>query len=104
MGETTALRPDLPDDTKEMKHVPWASAHEGHDPNDPRVYTVESLAMVMCGYCSAGELRWRTDAGEWCHSDAYEATDCEALMVLDAALTLGIPIYTGAELDFGEPE
>ncbi len=100
--------PALPDDTKEMKHVPWVCKHEGHDPTDPRVYTVESLAMVMCGYCSEGALRWRYPGSEteWGHAEpfGYDADECEAGHMLAAAVELGIPIYTGADLEFSEDE
>lgn len=84
------------------------SQHEGHDPSDPRVGTVEDLAMMMCGACSGGDdHRWQDrDDEAFYHADPYvmEGYDCEASTMLQAALGLGIPIYTGAELDFATDE
>jgi hypothetical protein len=84
------------------------SKHEGHDPTDPRVEVVEDLAMVMCSCCSEGLLRFRNPEchSEWCHSDPYETegVECEAETMLTAAVTLGVPIYTGADLEFADPE
>ena len=81
--------------------------HPGHDPRDPRVVVVEELAMVMCSACSDEALRWRNREcdSEWVHHDSvspYEGEECEASAVLTAAIKLGIPLYTGAELDFPE--
>lgn len=80
------------------------SLHDGHNPNDPRVVVVEDLAMVMCSCCSDGELRWRDRdcPSVFWHSDItdVEGSECEAARMLDAACDLGVPIYTGAELEF----
>ena len=81
----------------------------GHNPHDPRVQVIEDLAMVMCSACSDDELRWRNPEcdSEWVHHDdvsPYEGQECEASAMLTAAMTLGIPLYTGADLEFAEPE
>jgi hypothetical protein len=95
---------DLPDKGQRSP----VGKHEGHDPDDPRLAVVEDLAMVMCSCCSEGLLRWRNPdcKSEWSHSDPYqtEGVECEASELLSAAVTLGVPIYTGAELDFADPE
>lgn len=85
------------------------SKHEGHNPSDPRVAVIEDLAQVMCSGCSAGEHRWRAHDcdSEWSHLDRYdpyEGQECEASAMLTAAVALGIPIYTGAELEFETTE
>jgi len=90
-----------------MEVLARKSQHEGHDPHDERTKLVEDLAMVMCGYCSAGDHRWR-DAGDgsFYHRDEFvdEGKDCEASRMLEAALDLKVPIYTGAELEFSTDE
>ncbi|MEQ1517540.1 MAG: hypothetical protein ABL931_13740 [Usitatibacteraceae bacterium] len=84
------------------------SKHEGHNPDDPRVAVIEDLAMVMCSCCSEGLLRWREPMckSEWCHSDPHEreGVECEASAMLAAAVELGVPIYTGADLQFGDED
>lgn len=80
------------------------SKHEGHNPDDPRVEVVEDLAMVLCSCCSDGLLRWRDRQckSDWAHHDPFEieGVECDAASMLTAAVELGIPIYTGAELEF----
>ena len=79
------------------------SLHADHDPNDPRVAVVEDLAMMMCSRCSNGDHRWQDpQSGEYVHAEPFdlEACDCEAHTMLHSAVKIGIPIYTGAELEF----
>lgn len=68
--------------------------------------TVEAIAAVICDLCSAKKLRWKDRRyGDFCHQAEphdTEATDCDADAVLEAALKLGIPIDTGAQLNFPE--
>jgi nucleoside phosphorylase len=90
---------------EDCKHVPQKPMHEGHVPDDPRTLLVEEMAMIMCGHCSEGRLRWLShDYKEWCHNDDFgrEATECEADAMLDAAKAAGVPLYTGAELEFDQ--
>jgi len=80
------------------------SKHDGHNPDDPRVETVEDLAMVMCSLCSEGLVRFCAPdcKSEWSHCDPHEieGLECEAASMLTAAVALGVPIYTGADLEF----
>lgn len=84
------------------------SLHAGHDPRDPRVAMVEAMAINDCGGCASGEHRWRDrQSGEFLHPDefGYEASECEADNMLRIAIEHGVPIYTGAELEFpDEPD
>lgn len=91
----------------ELKHVPRVSMHVGHEPENPNVLLVETLAMVQCSGCSGDMIRWRDrQSGEFVHQEqfGYDATECEADNLLNTALKIGVPIYTGAELDFPEPD
>lgn len=89
----------------ELEHVPRVSKHPGHDPADPSVLLVETLAMVQCAYCSDGDQRWLDRLDRiFLHADNYEAHECEANATLRAAMEIGVPIYTGAELEFPEPD
>lgn len=92
----------------DMERMALKSQHEGHDPTDPRTVLVEDLASHMCGYCAAGEHRWRDreDDGIWCHQEpfGYDANECECSSLLNAAIEAGVPIYTGAELHFDVDE
>jgi hypothetical protein len=70
--------------------------------------TVEALAMVLCPCCSDKKLRWRdrTD-GTFCHQQEFfdqEGIECEASAMLEAAMSLGIEIDTGAHLEFPEAD
>lgn len=88
---------------RRYQHVPNVPMHEGHNPFDPRVFVVEDLAMVQCAYCGDGRMRWRDhNSPEWCHQPEWgdEAEECDANSMLNSALELGIPIYTGSELEF----
>lgn len=92
---------------EELKHVPRVSMHPGHDPSDPHCLLTETIAMVMCSGCSGGEMRWRDrQSDEFVHAEpfGYDAVDCDANHMLNAALKIGVPIYTGAELEFPDPE
>ena len=64
--------------------------------------------MMLCGACSLGEdHRWQDRADkEFYHADphVFEDYDCEASRTLRAALDLGIPIYTGAQLEFSSAD
>ena len=91
----------------ELRHVPRISRHEGHEPGNPNVLLVETLAMVQCSACSGDMLRWRDrQSGEFVHQErfGYDATECEADHLLNAALKIGVQIYTGAELEFCDDE
>lgn len=80
-----------------------SSLHEGHDPSDTRVAMVEEMAIDQCSYCADGRHRWRDrQSGEFCHEEefGYDADSCEAHNLLRIAVDHGVPIYTGAELDF----
>ena len=91
----------------ELKHVPRVSMHDDHDPADPAALLVETLAMVECAYCSDGDLRWLDRVDQiFVHQEefGYEAVECEANHMLKAARKIGVPIYTGAELEFPEPD
>lgn len=84
-----------------------ASLHPGHDPDDPRVAMVEEMAIDQCGGCAAGDHRWRDrQGGEFVHPGefGYEASECEAHNTLRIAVDYGVPIYTGAELEFPDDE
>lgn len=91
------------DKPTEMERVALKSQHEGHDPLDPRTLLVEDLAGKMCDYCAHGDLRWRDrdDSAVFCHNEefGYDANECEASQLLRSAVELGVPIYTGANLD-----
>lgn len=92
---------------EELKHVPRIPMHEGHDPADPSALLVETLAMVLCSYCSGGSLRWRDRTDDiFCHQEDFsdEGVECEASRMLKAALQIGVPIYAGSELEFPEPD
>lgn len=91
----------------EIKHVPRVSMHAGHEPADPNVLLVETLAMVQCSACSSDMIRWRDrQSGEFVHQEqfGYDATECQADHLLKTALKIGVPIYTGAELEFPEDD
>lgn len=91
------------DKLTEMERIALKSQHEGHDPADARTVLVEELAGRMCDYCAHGDRRWmdRDGDGFW-HADEfeYDASECEASRMLEAARAIGVPIYTGAELKF----
>lgn len=83
------------------------SAHAGHEPTDPRVAMVEEMAADYCMACSDGEHRWQDrQSGEFVHPDDThpEAYDCEASNLLRIAKQHGVPLYTGAELEFPDDE
>lgn len=94
----------MSDKPSKMERVAEASQHEGHDPRDERTMLVEELASRLCGYCAHGDHRWRDrdDDGVWVHTEefGYDANECEASNVLSAAVAIGVPVYTGAELEF----
>lgn len=78
------------------------SQHPGHVPDDPRVKMVEDMAADQCMLCSEGVHRWRGPDRQFshvCHTN-YEADECEAHNTLTIAVRHGVPIYTGAELEF----
>jgi hypothetical protein len=81
--------------------------HEGHNPEDPRVLMIEEMAINQCDYCAHGYHRWRDrQSGEFVHVEefGYDADSCEAHNTLRIAVDHGVPIYTGAELQFDEEE
>jgi len=83
------------------------SLHPGHEPTDPRVAMVEEMAIDQCGYCADRTHRWRDrQSGEFVHLEefGYDANSCEAHNMLRIAVEHGVPIYTGAELEFSEDE
>jgi hypothetical protein len=89
----------------ELRHVPRTAMHPGHEPEHPSVLLVETLAMVECAWCADGDLRWRDRMDDiFVHADHFEARECEANHLLQAATQIGVPIYTGAELEFPEPD
>ncbi len=93
----------MDDKPTEMEVVARQSRHEGHEPTDHRTVLVEDLAMHICDYCAHGALRWRDpdDPAVWCHNEefGYDARECEASYMLNAAIKVGVPIYTGADLE-----
>lgn len=80
------------------------SIHVGHNPADPRVRMVEEMAADQCASCSEGVHRYRCPDGQFAHpDDTYpEGYECEAHNTLRIAVDHGVPIYTGAELEFQE--
>ena len=91
----------------ELRHVPRVPMHEGHQPDHPAALLVETLAMVMCSSCSDGQQRWvDRQSKEFVHAEpfGYGAEECDAHYVLKAALDIGVPLYTGAELKFPEDD
>lgn len=97
----------LDDDKRDhMARIALKSQHPGHDPTDPRVLMVEDMAADQCGACGLGLHRWRDP-----HSKQFvhicetfdEADECEAHNTLRIAVEHGVPLYTGAELEFTEP-
>lgn len=95
---------DKPDDRYQNS---TASLHVGHDPADLRVAMVEEMAADACCYCSHGDHRWQDrQSAEFVHADDTfpEANECEASNLLRIAKQHGVPLYTGAELEFPEDE
>ncbi len=91
------------DDTAAGKYQrSTVSKHAGHDPADPRVAMVEDMACDQCSACSEGEHRWRGPDGQFAHPcpTHHEADECEAHNTLRIAIAHGVPLYTGAELEF----
>ena len=91
------------DKPSEMEVIARKSQHEGHDPTDPRTVLVEDLAAKICDYCAHGDLRWRDpdDTAVFAHNEEFgcDAHECDASHLLRAAVELGVPIYTGANLE-----
>lgn len=105
MSETPIRMPILDGTPANRYQLSSVSLHPGHDPTDPRVAMVEEMAIDQCGWCADGDHRWRDRAsGEFCHADAYEASECEAHNTLRIAVDYGVPLYTGAELEFPEDD
>jgi len=102
---TLADEPDgWPNNRNQLAPV---SLHEGHDPTDPRVTMIEEMACDQCGYCSDGSHRWRDrKSGAFCHEEkfGYDADECEAHNILRIAVDHGVPIYTGAQLEFDDED
>lgn len=92
------------DEPSEMDVKNRISRHRGHDPSDPRVKLIEELAGDRCGYCAEGRLRWQCPSGMFAHAcpTHHEADECEAHNILVIAMRHGVPIYTGADLEFPE--
>lgn len=95
-------------DTRDhMAKLALKSQHEGHDPTDPRVLMVEEMAADQCSACSLGLHRWRDPhTKQFMHicETLDEADECEAHNTLRIAVDHGVPLYTGAELDFPEAD
>lgn len=91
-------------DTRDhMAKLALKSQHDGHDPTDPRVSMVEAMAADQCGACSLGLHRWRDPyTKQFVHicETFNEADECEAHNTLRIAVDHGVPLYTGAELEF----
>ncbi len=97
--------PQLGDVVADRYQLSQTSLHAGHDPSDPRVAMVEAMAIDNCEWCADGVHRWRDrQSGEFVHPEEfrYEAASCEAHNLLRIAVEHGVPIYTGAELEFPE--
>ena len=98
----------MDDKPTEMEIVARQSRHEGHTPTDARTILVENIAGRMCDWCAHGSLRWRDrdDTVVYFHNEefGYEAVECEASRMLAAAADCGVPLYTGADLVFYDPE
>lgn len=94
----------MDDRPSKMEKIALSSQHDGHDPHDARTKLVEEMASHVCDYCAHGDHRWRDrdDSHVWLHEEqfGYSATECEASHMLSAAVAIGVPIYTGAELQF----
>lgn len=91
------------DRLSKMEIVALKSQHAGHDPADPRVLMVEDMAADQCDMCSLGLHRWRDPhTKQFVHmcETHYEADECEAHNTLRIAVDHGVPLYTGAELEF----
>lgn len=99
--QTIRVKPD--DRPSKMDVLARKSQHDGHDPADPRVAMVEAMAADQCSACSDGVHRWQDKAsGEFFHvCDTFvDADECEASNTLRIAVKHGVPLYTGAELEF----
>jgi hypothetical protein len=86
-----------------MERLALKSQHEGHDPHDARVAMVEEMAADMCSACGHGLHRWRDRSSkQFVHvcETFDDADECEAHNLLRIAVDHGVPIYTGAELEF----
>jgi hypothetical protein len=103
----TRALPDIGGQVANRYQLSQSSLHSGHDPSDPRVSMIEEMAIDSCASCAEGQLRWRDrQSGEFVHPDdfGYEADSCKAHNLLRIAVDHGVPIYTGADLEFPEDD